>query len=404
MNAPVSKGQDLVIVKTLTPAIFGEPGGVQDMLSKIEAEVRAVKTDISTAAGRAAIASLAYKVARSKTALDEMGKEVVADWKKRAGLVDEERRKIRERLDALKDECRKPLTDWENAEKARVDGHEAALKRLFDAAVFVAGDPTVDEVDARLAQLAIDFDRAWEEFQKRAEEAKGLSARSLSTLRVKLVREAEEHAELDRLRKEDEARKQRERDEAIAREAAEKARRETEERARQEAEAAAAKAREEQDRVEREKRQAEEAARKAEADRVESERRRQEAEARAQKAEQDRIASEAKAKADAEAAAQRAADEKAAAERQAQVDRQVAAKRAEQEKQAAIEAERKRVADEQAKEAAEAVKREANKAHQKKINNEAKAALVAAGLSESAAVSAITAIAKGEVPHIRISY
>ena len=35
--------------------------------------------------------------------------------------IDESRRIVRERLDALKDEVRKPLTDWENAESARKD-------------------------------------------------------------------------------------------------------------------------------------------------------------------------------------------------------------------------------------------------------------------------------------------
>jgi Holliday junction resolvasome RuvABC DNA-binding subunit len=59
----------------------------------------------------------------------------------------------------------------------------------------------------------------------------------------------------------------------------------------------------------------------------------------------------------------------------------------------------KRIRDEK-----EASRREANKAHRAKINNTAVAALVGAGLSENAAKAAVTAIAKGDVPNVTISY
>ena len=79
-----SESTDLVALRVLTPAVVFVPGGVDKIIGQIEAEVRAVKTDISTKAGREAIGSLAYKVARSKTALDDMGKALAADWKARA--------------------------------------------------------------------------------------------------------------------------------------------------------------------------------------------------------------------------------------------------------------------------------------------------------------------------------
>lgn len=136
--APKVESTDLAVVQKLTPAVVFAPGGVQDILHKITREVRSAQTDISTKAGREAVASLAYKVARSKTALDEMGKTLVADWKSRSAAVDAERRTIREKLDELKDEVRKPLTDWENAEKQRINTHELAIAAIegmtqFDA-------------------------------------------------------------------------------------------------------------------------------------------------------------------------------------------------------------------------------------------------------------------------------
>lgn len=453
MNAPIAKGQELVLAAPLTPAIFASPETVDDILAQVEAMARGFEPDISTAKGRAAIASFAYKLARTKTSLDELGKDTVADWKRKAGMVDAERRKIRERIDVLQEQVRQPLTDWENAEKKRVDDHEAAIKAIFVAATFDT-DPTVAEVDARIAALDGLTRREWQEFEKRAAEAMYLSAQSLVDLRKRLVKQDAERAELERLRKEAAERQQRERDEAIAREAAEKARQEAENKAAREAEAAAAKAREEQERVEREKREAEQAAARAEAERKAAEER--EAALR-RKAEEDRVAGHQRAMASirgmvadacspfngaalirsisaileampemtrdwqefgeqartliaegrariAERLAKVEAQEKESNERAVAAQKKAAEEKAEADRQAAVEAERKRVADAKAKEDAETAKREANKAHQKKVNNAAKDALVAAGLSEQAAVLAITTIAQGKVPRVTIAY
>ena len=98
------------------------------------------------------------------------------------------------------------------------------------------------------------------------------------------------------------------------------------------------------------------------------------------------MAATAKARADMERAA-----EEAEAKRKADVDQAAAA-------------ERKRIADAQAKDAAETAAREANRRHRGQIHTEARDALVKEGLSEPAATTAITAIAKGAVPHARITY
>ena len=108
---PVSTGTELAIIRSITPAVFDSPQKVDDLLAALEREVNSIERDISTEAGRERIASVAYKIARSKTALDAMGKGLVEEWKARAGLVDRERRKIRDRCDELKDEFRAPLTD-----------------------------------------------------------------------------------------------------------------------------------------------------------------------------------------------------------------------------------------------------------------------------------------------------
>ncbi len=239
-------GTDLVIARPITPAIFANPESVSEVLAELERKVEAAKAtrDISTIEGRAAIASLAYTIARTKTGLDEMGKEVTADWKAKANMVDAERRRIRERCDELKDDFRKPLTDWEEAEKARVATHEAELAKLQMYAVFGTASPAAADVRQRAQDLEAAYNgRDWQEFASRASLARDGTLMRLHRLleeREKAEREAAERAAQDaeRLERERQAREQN--IAAQAREEAERLQREAEARAEQERAARAA--------------------------------------------------------------------------------------------------------------------------------------------------------------------
>lgn len=352
----------------LTPAIFAKDGGIDAMLASIETEVRAIPTDISTPAGRKAVASLAHKVARSKTAFDAMGKDLAAEWKLKAKAIDTERSRVWDRLEALQAEVRKPLDEYEAAEAKRIADHQTAIQAIIDLGTFNADMPASADVIAALTALEALPDRDWQEFKQKAATARSETFAKLQALKSAAIAREEQAAELVRLRAEQAEREQRERDERIAAEAAAKATREADERAAAEARRIADEAAERERRAEQEQADALAAADKA----------RRDAEEATAKAERDRLA------------AIKAAEEAAA--------------KAEQDRLAAIDAERQRVADEAAAEATATAKREADKAHKKAISNEAKAALVAAGLSEMDAIKAVTAIARGEVPHTRISY
>ncbi|MFZ8715425.1 hypothetical protein ACO1ZV_25085, partial [Enterobacter kobei] len=126
----MSEVTDLVVIeKSSAMAVFTNNEQLDPIIEKIEKEARSLVPDVSTKKGRDAIASMAHKVARSKTYIDNAGKDLVAELKALPKQIDESRRIVRERLDALKDEVRKPLTDWENAESAR---KEALQQRLVD--------------------------------------------------------------------------------------------------------------------------------------------------------------------------------------------------------------------------------------------------------------------------------
>jgi hypothetical protein len=127
-----SEETGLTIIRSLNPVEVFADGGMTPLLEKIRQQVMTYVPNVDTAAGRQDIRSLAYKVAQSKTALDSLGKDLVADWKAKAKRVDEARRQAREYLDALKMEVRQPLTDYEEAEKAR-EAAEALEKEIIVA-------------------------------------------------------------------------------------------------------------------------------------------------------------------------------------------------------------------------------------------------------------------------------
>lgn len=248
----------LVIIDTdaLTPATVFAPGGVEGIISKLETDVRAIEQDISTEEGRKAVKSLAYKIARSKTALDEMGKELVADIKAKAGAIDAERRIIRDRLDALKDEVSGPLTAWESRETARVSEHEDALVWLAQCDRF-ATPPTAAMIIAQLLDVAAAGRRDWQEFKERGDVAVTDATAKLDAM-LDVAEQAErDQAELAELRA---ARAKREADDAAAAQAKAQA-----DRAAQDAEAFAAS---ERIRIEQQAKRDQERAEQAEADKI----------------------------------------------------------------------------------------------------------------------------------------
>jgi hypothetical protein len=353
-----------------------------DILGKLRYKVLAHKPDISTVAGRKEIASLAHEVASSKMDLIRLGKSLTEGWRKQTAAVNAECKTIEEKMDALKEQVRAPLTAFENAEKARVKAHEDALAAIEAAPDYYYSGKTSADLAERLEHLEHYPYRDWQEFSQRAADT---LAMEIDTCRVALNRahRAEaESAELERLRAEQAERdrlaaiqRQQEREARIALEAAEQARQEAEE-ARLQALAAA---RAEQERVERLAREADARAAEAEADRLAA-------------IEAGRIAAE-----NAERRQREAAD--AAARRE--VDLALAAQQREAE---AVERERQRQAAEAKRIADEAAAREANRAHKSKIMREAKESLIEAGLSEEMAVIAVKAIVAGQIKHVRVEW
>lgn len=298
----MSEVTDLVVIeKQNAMAVFTTKEQLDPIIEAIEKEARSLVPDVSTRKGRDAIASMAHKVARSKTYIDNAGKDLVAELKALPKQIDESRRIVRERLDALKDEVRKPLTDWENAELARKDALQQRLADLRSLADVIDGVgnylPSV-EIQQRIESAkAVSLDDSWQEVAAEAGVAKDSTIQQLESALIVAKQREHEAAELERLRKEAEEKARLEREENIRREAAERARRDAEAQHKAELEAAARREAEEKARAELAERQRIEAEQRAELEKaaaVEAER------LKAKQAEDARLAEE-KRKADEQA-------------------------------------------------------------------------------------------------------
>lgn len=162
-------GKGLAVIADLTPEIFIAEKA-QEIVANLRAEVLTIDRDVSTKKGREAIASMAAKIARSKTAADAFGKNLKAEYKAKVDAIDGIRRIFWDGLEALQKEFRQPLTEFEEQEKARIAGHEAALAAIPEHPGFGTTEVAAD-IAARLEFLRNYPARDWQEFKARADQA-----------------------------------------------------------------------------------------------------------------------------------------------------------------------------------------------------------------------------------------
>lgn len=366
---PAETGTDIVV------AVTQNPGIVLLDTEKFDAFYERLKAkapeagDMSVRKDREALRSFAAEVRSEKAAIDKARLRLTKEWRDMVAQANDAGKIIESRLESLAAEVRQPLTDWENAEKARVESCRADIEAFKRAGVVTLDDTaaSVRERGTDLWRQAIDPDR-FGDMAEEAQAAKDASVASLKAALERLTKEEADRAELERLRAENEAREAREREERAAREEAER-------------QAEAARLAEER-RIVAERAEAERVAAVA---REAEERARREAESAAE-AERQRVARE---HAEALAAERRRAEE---AERAAQAERD---RIAEQERAAAAEAERLR---------AETAKREADQAHRSKVMTAAKEAIMTCGVEEEAARKIVLLIRAGEVPNVRLEF
>ena len=359
----------IATIESMNAVELFQGDSMKALLDAITKETKSEIVDPSSEKGRGRIKSLAYKVARSKTAIDTLGKNLVSEWKEKSEEVDATRKTARDYLDELKLEVRQPVTDWEESEQARVDKIKQridSLKSLGSPCDEYGSLYSLAHLNTALETLhGMTIDESYAELKSIAQKA-GDDARASLEENIALSVKAEAEAqELERLRKAEEDRKvaeakrlTEEREALIAKEAAEKAQREAEE--------------------------------KANAERLEAERKAAEDLAEAKRA-------AAEQKAESERKEQALRDEKEKAQREVSEAKKAAAK-------AITDAENKRIWAEKLKQEALA-KREADTEHRRKINNQTVAALKQmTDIGDATAKQVVEAVAKNQIPSVRITY
>ena len=348
--APAEITQLVTIPDGKALAVFTTDKAMDPFLARIREELDAFVPDITSGTGRKAIASMAYKVAQSKTYLESVGKALADEQKEIPKKIDACRKNVRDTLDKWRDEVRKPLTDWEAAEEARIKRHTDTLTNLNELSRTAPGRDSAGLRESIALVERVTIGPHCEEFEAEYGRAKDAARMALTSELARAETKEAEQAELVRLRQEAATRAALDREEEIRRQAA------------------------------------------AEATRA--------AEMAAQRQIEAQAAATAKAQQEAEAEAQRKINAEAAAANQARAEALAAIKRAEETEARLLKA----AADKKAAEEAELAKREANKKHCAAVNNKAVAAFVKGGMTEKAATMAVTLIAQKKIPNIEIYY
>lgn len=353
-----TQAQLVVIEPTSAVALFTEGEGVEAMLADIRKQATSLVPDLSTAKGRKEIASIAFSVAKTKTYLDGFGKELTDKYKEIPKRIDANRKLIRDYLDALKDEVRAPLTQYEAAEEARVAALQSRLARLNELGSSASIEIAAADLQVMLQEVEQNaLDDSWQELLPQATVAKELATKRLGEALAARQKYEAEQAELEQLRQKQAEQDRIDRERLIAEQAAEQARREEENRQRLEREAA--------------------------------QHREQEAQRQAQVAQQ---------------AAEQARRDSEAAELARQQAEANAARQAEEAAARAAEQERQRIADEQRQKAAEDAARAADMEHRRTINNAILMDLMGLGIEEGKAINLIKHIANNKIDHLTINY
>lgn len=342
-TAEADLGTDVALIQPKDAyAVFTakKEDGIDPILAKVRKWVEGFQGDISTVSGRKEIASMAFKVSRAKSAIEEVGAEIAKKQKELPKLIDANRKHAKETLDKLRDEVRAPLDAWEAKEDARKNKHSAALVALAELGNVNLDTPSV-EIKRRIdeATALVISEATCEEFVSEYTMTRDVALAALGPALERRVKHEAEQAELLKLREEAAERAKKDREDAIRKEAAEQARKDAE-----------------------------------------------------LVAENDARLADQKAKADLAAAAQREADLKRAVEIAEQATRDAAAKAA------------RDLEERHRQEIAETVIRESNRNHLAKINRAVLADLVKGGIAEDTAKAVIKLIASKAIAHVSINY
>lgn len=191
----------IALERTSIAEFLTDEGKRSEFFERVKRETDKLEPDLTTDKGRKAIASMAHKVAKTKVAIDTEGKALTETARKQIDAINGARKIVRDELDELKEQVRKPLTEWEAAEALR---EEKALEQInfLSSASTVGLSETVEQVETRrdeVKQLEISADLHGDQVEQ-IEQIRNAAAEALDNS-IKQMRDAiAEKEELERLR------------------------------------------------------------------------------------------------------------------------------------------------------------------------------------------------------------
>tara|TARA_R110000772_G_scaffold4573_6_gene16380 strand:+ start:4178 stop:5182 length:1005 start_codon:yes stop_codon:yes gene_type:complete len=201
-------------------SVFTAEKGLDPYIRLIKAELKNFEPSLRNKTTRAEIASKAAKVGKMKIYLDGEGKKLNERLKAQPKIIDAERKRCKDVLQAFQDEVRKPLTDWEDNERVRIDLIKSRILRMENIPQVEVGS---ELLKAHLTKLEITvIDDSFSEFKGDAAIAKDRAIIDTRQLIDAATTIENEKAELERLRKEAADQQQKEREEKLVKDAEER--------------------------------------------------------------------------------------------------------------------------------------------------------------------------------------
>ena len=343
--------------------------GIDWIIRQIKQDVGDDCNDISTKEGRAAIKTLAAKVAKCKKPLEIISKELKEESQNTIQNINTEFKRYSFAIDQLRDQIRKPLDLIEAKEAKQIKDRKDRLE-LIERLSITRSFNNISDLECLIEDLDDAYNFDWGDFEFVAKTCYEKSKLYLESEIEKGIKQEADRLELKQLRDQAEKRAKKDYEDKLKKDAADNAKRESADR---------------QKKLREQKAKAVADKKDAEARAVESERLRKEQE---KLAEINRIA----------------------AEKQAIENTRIAATRAVEQEKARVEA--RRLADE-----AEAVKIAANKEHCAKIEKQSNNVIVKiihfkiygtnkseSRLSLDISEKIIQAIKDKKIPHLSINY
>ena len=236
----------IVVDQERLQAFFSDGKNLDEVYGHVEKMAKGLVADPTTKEGASQIKGAARQLASVRVKVDNLGKQVVAELKKLPGVIDDNRKAFREKMEALQAEIRRPVTEIEERE-AEIDRIKAVHQQLISA-----DSATIRQNIEAVKAISLTTEK-WKESLEKATKAVTGEINALETMLNAAEKREAEARELEELRKKQEEAERIIREQRIKEEAEKKAREEAE------ARAAAEKAR-----MEREKQEAERKAAEAE--------------------------------------------------------------------------------------------------------------------------------------------